>query len=139
MPATDSGESMLIRAPFAEPCLDWSVTYKGLINYMAQHGFTSTRVTDSQLYYDLVLQGRVTESVVLHLDTAQCYRAADVMVSDYTVSTADVRKYLGQQYQQTGATATETFYRSKTTEDSILVSFSMVDGKPLISYSKGMN
>lgn len=136
------GESMLIRAPYAEPYLDWHADYKALVNNMAQRGFATTRIGETALYYEYQSQGRCLETVTLQLDEEQNYRSAEVVVTDYTVTEADVRKYLSQQYQQTGSTQHpqyETFYQSKVREDSVLVSMLMRDGHPTITYTKGIN
>lgn len=139
---TTNGSSMQILPPYAEPCLDWHVDYKGLINYMAQRGFASTRVTDLHLYYDYHTATELMETAVLTLDSAQNYLGAEITVHSYSVSRTDISKYLSQQYVQTGATqypSPETFYRSKTAADSILVSLRTENGRPVITYTKGVN
>lgn len=136
------GTSMLIAPPFVEPSLDWSLTYKGLINIMEQKGFCSTRITSDRLYYDYFTRYELLESAMLSLDTAQNYIGAEITVKASTVSQTDIGKYLSQQYTETGSTSypiRETYYRSKTKTDSVLVCYRVENGYPVITYTKGMN
>lgn len=134
---------MQILPPFAEPYLKWDCTYKELMNRMAQAGFSTSRITERSVYYDYFTGGNnLLETAVVSLDADQNYIGAEVTVRSLTVSQTDIKKYLSQQYVQTGTTqypTPEIFYRSKTMTDSILVSYRMEAGCPTITYTKGMN
>lgn len=130
---------MRVLPPYAEPTLDWSLNYKGLLNAMAQRGFVSTRVTEDRLYYTYSTPYEQVETAVLSIDTARCYRGAEVTVTASTVSRADVALYLGQEYTETGRTeypSPEIFYCSKKREDSIRVSLRTEGGRPVVTYTK---
>lgn len=137
-----SGSSMQILPPFAEPYLKWDCTYKGLLNTMVQGGFIVSRVAEKTIYYDYFMGSTLLETAATYLDADQNYIGAEVSVCALTVSQSDIKKFLSQQYIQTGSTqfpTPEIFYRSKVATDSILVSYRMEDGHPTITYTKGMN
>lgn len=143
MPPSGGGSSMQILPPFAEPYLKWDCTYKELMNRMAQAGFSTSRITERSVYYDYFTGGNnLLETAVVNLDVDQNYIGAEVTVRSLMVSQTDIKKYLSQQYVQTGTAqypTPEIFYRSKTMTDSILVSYRMEAGCPTITYTKGMN
>lgn len=135
----DSKDNMLISAPYVEPCLDWTVDYKALLNNMRDRGFVTTHIAPSRVEFAISREGRETETAAVLLDEEQAYIGAEVCVTDYTVTTAQVRRYLEQNYvfvKEVQTPTAEAYFHSKVLEDSILITYSVREAKPFIRYDK---
>lgn len=139
LPVVESKDNMLISAPYVEPCQDWTMDYKSLLNGMRDRGFTTTHITPSRVEFAIRREGRETETAAVLLDEEQAYIGAEVHVTDYTVTTEQVRRYLEQNYVYVTSVTSpvaETYYHSKVAEDSILVTYSVRDARAFIRYDK---